>query len=207
MIKAVKWALLVAVTASAAFILSAFLFEVVVLHAVGDVSPQEEKYIKKTYKDIQIIDVSPATRAPLEALPEPETPEVPVVEVPDYAAELIGRTIWGEAGGVMSKAERAAVAWCILNRADARGQSIYEVVTASSQFHGYRPEGVCPQEHIDLAVDVLSRWAAEKAGASDVGRTLPAEYLYFWGDGRRNHFTVEYRDKKNWDWSLEDPYL
>lgn len=120
--------------------------------------------------------------------------------------ELIGRTIWGEAGGVQSKAERAAVAWCILNRVDAYGQSIEEVVTAPWQFHGYRTEGECPAEHLELAVDVLTRWYAEKCGATEVGRTLPADYLYFVGDGWRNHFSVEYESDDFWDWSLANPY-
>lgn len=123
-----------------------------------------------------------------------------------YEVELIGRTIWGEAGGVQSKAERAAVAWCILNRVDAYGKSIEDVVTAPWQFHGYRPEGDCPLEHLELAADVLVRWQAEKKGTTDVGRTLPAEYLYFVGDGWRNHFSVEYESAVYWDWSLPNPY-
>lgn len=120
--------------------------------------------------------------------------------------ELIGRTIWGEAGGVQSEAERAAVAWCILNRVDAYGKSIEEVVTAPKQFHGYRPKGDCPQEHLELAADVLARWYAEKNGATEVGRTLPADYLYFVGDGERNHFSVEYESTDFWTWSLANPY-
>lgn len=123
-----------------------------------------------------------------------------------HDVELIGRTIWGEAGGVKSKAERAAVAWCILNRVDARGQTVEEVVTAPMQFLGYRPEGECPQEHLDLAADVLTRWNAEKEGTKDVGRTLPAEYLYFYGDGERNHFSIEWRSGLYWDWTLRSPY-
>ena len=121
--------------------------------------------------------------------------------------ELIGRTIWGEAGGVQDKAERAAVAWCILNRVDARDQTIEEVVTAPMQFLGYRPEGECPQEHLDLAADVLKRWHAEKEGAEDVGRTLPADYLYFYGDGKRNHFSIEWRSGVYWTWTLTSPYI
>ena len=127
-------------------------------------------------------------------------------EVDAYAAELIGRTIWGEAGGVKSKAERAAVAWCILNRVDAWGQTIEYVVTKPYQFQGYRPRGECPQEHIDLAIDVLTRWAAEKQGATDVGRVLPADYLFFMGDGEHNHFSTEYQSTDYWGWSLIDPY-
>jgi hypothetical protein len=135
-----------------------------------------------------------------------EPVDAPKSIIPDYAAEMIGRTIWGEAGGVTEKAERAAVAWCILNRVDASGDTIQEVVTAPHQFQGYRPEGDCPQEHIDLAADVLQRWEAEKQGADDVGRVLPADYLYFLGDGERNHFTTEFLGTDAWDWSLTNPY-
>ena len=128
---------------------------------------------------------------------------------PGYAPEMIGRTIWGEAGGVQSEAERAAVAWCILNRVDAWGQTIEQVVTTPMQFQGYRDEswGECPEEYIWLAHDVLSRWVAEKKGDQNSGRVLPPEYLYFMGDGERNHFTTEYLSSNYWDWSLTDPYI
>lgn len=138
------------------------------------------------------------------------TPE-PVKEEPEaldpVEVELIGRTIWGEADGVKSEAERAAVAWCILNRVDARGQTIEEVVTAPDQFKGYRTWGECPQRHLDLAADVLNRWNAEKTGAEDVGRVLPADYEFFIGDGERNHFSIEWRSTDYWDWSLTNPYI
>jgi hypothetical protein len=146
------------------------------------------------------------------AIPEPEPETEPAEtepaapELDPYAVELIGRTIWGEAMGVPSKAERAAVAWCILNRVDAWGQSIEKVVTTPYQFQGYRPDGRCPQEHLDLAADVLTRWMAEKEGATDAGRVLPANYLYFMGDNERNHFTTNYKGTNYWDWSLTDPY-
>ena len=145
-----------------------------------------------------------------EETPQPVTfeAEEPETYTPDpKEVELIGRTIWGEAGGVKSKAERAAVAWCILNRADARQQSIEEVVTAPKQFHGYRTWGECPEEHLELAADVLTRWHNEKNGAEDVGRTLPSEYLYFYGYGKRNHFSKEWRSGETWDWSLNNPYI
>ena len=139
---------------------------------------------------------------------ETETETLEEVTVLDPAeVELIGRTIWGEAEGVKSEAERAAVAWCILNRVDDTGKTIEEVVTAPKQFHGYRPEGECPQRHLDLAADVLTRWMAEKDGAEDVGRVLPADYLYFIGDGERNHFSIKYQSTDFWDWSLTDPYI
>lgn len=148
-------------------------------------------------------------RALGEPIPETEEPtEVKVVEELDPAEiELIGRTIWGEADGVKSEAERAAVAWCILNRVDATGQSIEEVVTAPEQFKGYRTWGKCPQRHLDLAEDVMTRWNAEKDGAEKVGRVLPADYLYFIGDGERNHFSIEWKSTDYWDWSLINPYI
>lgn len=154
-----------------------------------------------------------------EPIPQPEETTAPVepeaqaekaAELDPVEVELIGRTIWGEADGVKSEAERAAVAWCILNRVDASGKTIEEVVTAPDQFKGYRPEGEwgeCPQRHLDLAADVLTRWNAEKEGAEDVGRVLPADYLYFIGDGKRNHFSIEWKSTDYWDWSLYDPYI
>ena len=141
----------------------------------------------------------------LELLPVETVAEEPKLWT-DYDAELIGRTIWGEAGGVKDPAERAAVAWCILNRVDAWGQTIEQVVTKPHQFYGYRPKGDCPQAHIDLAKDVLERWAAEKAGEENVGRVLPTGYLYFLGDGKHNHFTIEWKGTNTWDWSLTSPY-
>jgi hypothetical protein len=137
--------------------------------------------------------------------PAPATVEVFTPD-PDEV-ELIGRTIWGEAGGVKSEAERAAVAWCILNRVDAWNKTVEDVVTAPMQFLGYRPTGECPQAHLDLAADVLTRWNAEKEGATDVGRTLPADYLYFYGDGERNHFSIEWRSGIYWRWTLTSPYI
>ncbi len=149
-----------------------------------------------------IIETTPAeTETPETQEAEPQAPALDPYEV-----ELIGRTIWGEAMGVKSKAERAAVAWCILNRVDAWGQSVKRVVTAPDQFQGYRYWGECPQEHIDLAADVMTRWLAEKAGAEDVGRTLPADHLYFMGFGGRNHFTTEFLGTNYWGWSMADPY-
>lgn len=151
---------------------------------------------------------TPTHSATFKAVPTMAPTPSPAVQALDpVEVELIGRTIWGEAGGVKSKAERAAVAWCILNRVDERGQTIEQVVTEPQQFIGYRTWGECPQEHLDLAADVLMRWHAEKKGAENVGRTLPTGYQFFVGDGERNHFTQEWRSHDYWDWSLRNPYI
>jgi hypothetical protein len=136
----------------------------------------------------------------------PTTYKVPMQIISLEDAELLGRVIWGEAGGVASETERAAVAWCVLNRVDAWDMTLEDVITEPGQFYGYRPWGECPQEFIDLGLDVLSRWAREGRDGPDTGRVLPEGYLYFVGDGSRNHFTEEWQSGDYWDWSLPSPY-
>lgn len=117
--------------------------------------------------------------------------------VPDKLAELAGRAIWGEAGGIQDEAQRAAVVWCACNRADAWDMEIGEVLTVD-QFHGLAIKGKVPVEHVELARDVLARWTLEAEGWQDVGRVLPSQYLYFEGDGRVNHFSTEYGGGEYW---------
>lgn len=64
-------------------------------------------------------------------------------DVPDELAELAGRTIWGEAGGIPDEAQRAAVVWCACNRADAWGMDIGDVLNVD-QFHGLAIKGEVP---------------------------------------------------------------
>lgn len=63
--------------------------------------------------------------------------------VPDELAELAGRAIWGEAGGIQDEAQRAAVVWCACNRADAWDMEIGDVLTVD-QFHGLAIKGEVP---------------------------------------------------------------
>ena len=117
--------------------------------------------------------------------------------VPDELAELAGRAIWGEAGGIPGEAQRAAVVWCACNRADAWGMEIGDVLTID-QFHGLAIKGEVPAEHIELARDVLARWTLEAEGWQDVGRVLPNRFLYFEGDGRVNHFSTQFGGGEYW---------
>lgn len=166
-----------------------------------------------------LTDKLDAKNAELESIIEPEpivdimsfeasSPEIEIF-VDETEATYIAKTIWGEARGC-SKMEQAAVAWCILNRVDSDlpyiPNSIREVVTQKGQFHGYSKDFPVDDDIYDLAVDVIERWQREKLGEENVGRVLPKEYLYFYGDGERNHFTIEWKDKATWDWSLENPY-
>lgn len=118
-------------------------------------------------------------------------------DVPDELAELAGRAIWGEAGGIQDEAQRAAVVWCACNRADAWDMEIGEVLTVA-QFHGLAVRGEVPTQHVELARDVLARWTLETEGWQDVGRVLPSRFLYFEGDGWVNHFSTEYGGGEYW---------
>ena len=119
----------------------------------------------------------------------------------------IAKTVWGEARG-LSKTHQAGVVWAILNRCDDGrfGKGVIGVVTAPSQFAGYRSSNPVDPEIRDLVVDVLDRYSQEKAGINNVGRVLPKEYLYFRGNGRVNLFSKKWNSNNVWDWSLESPY-
>lgn len=110
--------------------------------------------------------------------------------------------------GVSYKARQAAVAWCALNRYDAGtwGDTLKEVLTRPKQF-AYHQDVEPSEEMLTLAEDIIARWAIEKTGTENVGRTLPADYYYFEGDGRENHFRKTYeKTGQTWDWTLPDPY-
>ena len=117
--------------------------------------------------------------------------------VPDELAELAGRAIWGEAGGIQDEAQRAAVVWCACNRADAWDMDIGDVLNVD-QFHGLAIKGEVPPQHVELARDVLARWTLAAEGWQSVGRVLPERFLYFEGDGRVNHYSTEYGGGEYW---------
>lgn len=150
----------------------------------------------------------------------PETPALVMQDkqyIPDTAeAVMLAKLIWGEARGIKSITEQAAVAWCALNRVDATGyamgRSVKYVVTFPDQFHGYKPWHTTVDDYgrdlTALAADVLTRWHMEKLGETDVGRVLPKEYMWFEGDGQHNIFRDEYKSKDAniWGWKMPSPY-
>ena len=129
--------------------------------------------------------------------------------VPNAAeVEALAKLIYGEAGIVPSTTEQAAVVWCVLNRVDDPrfADTVLEVIEAPYQFSGYDPEYPVKEEFALLAADVLTRYRTERDGEENVGRVLPAEYCFFTGDGRRNHFTTEWKSTDCFGWTLESPY-
>lgn len=84
-----------------------------------------------------------STPAPL-ITPPPSAAETPAPYVPDEAeVEMLARVLWGEARGVPSDMEKAAVVWCVLNRVDAARwpDTVAGVVTEPLQFAGLSGHG------------------------------------------------------------------
>lgn len=114
----------------------------------------------------------------------------------------------GDKWGVSYTARQAAVGWIVLNRYDSGyfGDTLSEILSKPAQF-AYSSDTVVTEHMLWLANDIIERWWAEQQGETDVGRTIPADYLFFAGDGRENYFRKEYENTGAvWDWSLPDPY-
>ena len=162
----------------------------------------------KAETDTNLPEMEPLVFVTQEPVTEPEEAERDM-SAWGAAAEHIAKTIYGEAM-VCSTTERAAVAWCILNRADdardATPAGVIAVVTKPHQFHGYAEDNPALPELKELALDVIERWLDEKDGKTNTGRVLPREYLFFSGDGKHNHFRTEWDGGQVWDWSLQSPY-
>lgn len=156
---------------------------------------------------------SPAVGVANEVFSETLNPiDITANELLESDINYLARTLWGEARGIESTMEKAAVCWCVLNRVDSdewdfrNMNTIESVVTAPNQFMGYDKKNPLDDELVEIAKDVLTRWYMEKDGIENVGRVLPKEYTHFYGDGESNYFRTDWRGKEFWDWSLEDPY-
>lgn len=139
-------------------------------------------------------------------------------------ARILALSMQGEAALARTTAEKAAVAWVILNalECEAHGfaniHSVSDVVKNPAAIQGYttlKKRGVEPEaEYLELAVDVLARYAMERAGWEWVGRVIPSTYHWWMGDGYRiNYFCDTYHygslataKAHSWDWSWASPY-
>ena len=133
-----------------------------------------------------------------------------------HEINMLGNLLYGAARGVKDKNQQAAVIWCVLNRLDHGlwGDTIEKVLTSPYQFPAYNPNRQYSEQDLlilndcnILAEDVLYRYALEKIGLTNVGRTLPQDYLYFYGKHGVNYFPKQWRNyNTHWNWSLENPY-
>jgi len=124
--------------------------------------------------------------------------------------QLLAKMLWGE-DRQNPMYMRAAVIWCVFNRLDAWNVSVEQSIN-KTQFSGYSPYNPVEQWAIDLIRDVAVRYALEKNGFDDVGRTLPKRFLFFEYIPPRpeNIFKVKKNigdpTNETWDWSLPSPY-
>lgn len=147
------------------------------------------------------------TLPPIPANIVPMTKQQPEITIDPRDAEYIAKTLYGEYRGP-DKLQQAGVAWCIVNRCDAWGKTVEAVVTAPNQFLGYRASNPIEPYLYDMAVDVLTRWQREKLGETDVGRVLPADYLWFGANKSytQNIFRNKFTGGDRWEWGYPDPY-
>ena len=168
----------------------------VTVEVTPEPEPTPSPETKINYSDTIQVLVTPELKQKIEYL------------VSTYDNEIIMATkvMIAEAGGVYPLSHRAAVVWCILNRADATGNSISSIITAPNQFAWVSSQAYS-QEQYDFVKDIFTRWLLEKEGFENVGRVLPEEYKWFRGDGSQNHFRNAYSGSYTiWDWSFPSPY-
>lgn len=142
--------------------------------------------------------------------PEPTPEPTPTITwyYTDEDVITMAKVMYREARGVGSITQIACVGWVACNRVDAGvfGDTITEVLTAPGQF-AWIPDTPVEDWLVEIAEDVLQKWSIEKSTGEHCGRVLPAEYLYFHGDGEVNWFRIEYEHNgQYWDYSLPSPY-
>lgn len=141
-----------------------------------------------------------------EPIPEPErdwgglkAQQMAALHAPEYEmyftdadVTACAKMLWGEARGCTREGQAKCV-WVVCNRVDDPRfpNTIADVVSQPSQFHGYDPSYPVADELYAVALDVLTRWSLEKQGA-EIVRELPGTYLYFTGTGKENVFREAY---------------
>lgn len=123
------------------------------------------------------------------------------------AKDMAG-VMYAESRG-LSAYEMSMICWCILNRYDTQryGKTLHSVIWAKSQFaHSTRTVSDNGTDLIWLANDVLTRWYREQQGETEVGRTLPQGYCFYYGDGYHNNFRMKNSGKGYHNFGLWNPY-
>ena len=184
-------------------------------------------YAKTAETSPEVVETEPATE-PVETAPQESAWDRAFAEAKasvDMAdARILALSIQGEAALAQTTAEKAAVAWVMLNALEcneyglAAVHSVADIVENPAAIQGYtslKKRGDEPEaEYLELAIDVLARYAMERAGWEWTGRVIPSTYHWWMGDGyRTNYFCDVYHGGSlttakahAWDWSLPDPY-
>lgn len=93
--------------------------------------------------------------------------------------------------------------YAVLNRVDAGYGSISTCIKAKRQFVGYKSSNPVTDELYDLAKLVIEDWST----GEEKYRVLPSEFLYFYGDGRHNHFKTKPGGGTEYNHSIPDPFV
>lgn len=205
------------------FIIAVMACVIVVLTIYVSMAYQDIIRLEERYDDLRAQMENAEMETIFESASEPMLSAVPVMplgaeihaedepdELPCTEAELemLAKMLYGEARGC-TKTEQAACVWVVLNRVeDSRwADTIAEVVTQPNQFIGYRENNPVQPDLLALAQDVVLRWAAEQSGETYVGRVIPENYYFWYGDGVRNYFRREFEDyNTTWGWTMSSPY-
>ena len=129
--------------------------------------------------------------------PEPEPESVVELRYQEYEAQMVAQTVWGEIRGG-TEDEWRLVVWCICNRVDSQHydfknqNTIEEVVTARSQFHGYSSTNPVDDDIMEVVLEELYRWSAGEEAPIIEPYATTSNYLFFHGDGVHNWFREEW---------------
>lgn len=157
--------------------------------------------VKIVYKQIRVHKAPKVEETPC---PITEDEYTLMAELMECEAEIVYSA--GYRNGISPEARVSAVAWTVLNRLDAgHGKTIESIIKSPYQYAWY-PGITAPEWAIKLAKDVGARWWKEHNGYTEVGRTIPPDFMWFYGDGSENYFSDQYKGGNIWDWSLPDPY-
>ena len=154
-------------------------------------------YARATWEEKSVIAPTVTAEKPVEPeqLEAPAQTEPPVYYVmyftEDDVAE-VAKMLWGEARGC-TRDNQIKCAWVVCNRVDDERfpDTIQDVLSQPSQFHGYDSTYPVTDELYSVAFDVLTRWSYEKQGIP-VRRELASSFLWFTGNGVENIFREEY---------------
>ncbi len=212
---------------SLAYIAVGAVFVALASGAKNSVEASQEVRTSSTVTPIHIItadgtsayEIATIMEEPVNAIPSELLEQMSVAQterrgnslISEREIVMVAKGVYGEARGVESVTEQAAVIWTYFNRADAWEMSVSEVILQPSQFcydESFPTVDDFGRDLTELAQDVADRWEREHNGESSVGRVLPASYLWFGGDGEHNHFRNAYRfsEAQIWNWSLPSPY-
>ena len=163
-----------------------------------EIKESEEEVKEEPVQEFKVFDMN--------SLTEEEKEKIVRSVITESEEKRLAQTVYGEDRG-NNLMRRSAVIWCIYNRLDSGkyGSSISSVVT-HNQFHGWFESQKHPEWSHELVRDVTIRYAMEKQGYKNVGRTLPNDYYFFSGRDGKNWFRKEYKSNSYWDFSYSDPY-